>query len=73
MTLHELFQGKVFITDLGQPQNVCEGEKNMLVERYAVWSPLKNSGGHQIVEVGGNLETLKSKYKIFDDSICTLA
>lgn len=71
MTLDELFRGKVFITDLGGTPNVCD--EDMLVERYAVWSPLQNSNGHQIVEVSGNLETLKNKYNISDDSICTLA
>lgn len=68
----ELMKGKAFITDLGNNQTSVIDEKETVVGRYAVWSPVTNSTGHQVVEVSDNLETLMSKYKITDDRICYL-
>ncbi|MCL2840539.1 MAG: hypothetical protein FWE05_07160 [Defluviitaleaceae bacterium] len=58
----KLMKGKPFITDLG---------KNELSPlRYAVWSPLKNSESHQVVEVSETLEGMMEKYKIPQERVC---
>lgn len=64
------FGGKRFITDLGSSQSVeLDGEATEL-DRYAVWAPAGE--GHQIVEVGGNLDALWEKYGVPIERVCTL-
>ncbi len=72
MKLEELFSGKLFISDLGEPQTVTTDEQEIIVGQYAVWAPIKGTERHQIVEVGENLEDLMNKYKITMESVCTL-
>lgn len=69
----ELMKYKTFITDLGENQTSVIGEKEVTVGRYAVWSPLQGSKNHQVIEVGEDLEALKSKYNIPEERVCRLA
>lgn len=74
MKWEELFKNKTFITDLRENQRVEDGEGSVsVVGRYAVWSPMKNSNNHCVIEVGDNLDFLKNKYNISDDRICILS
>lgn len=73
MTIQELFEGKIFITDLGASQLAENGDEKIEVGRYAVWSPFKDADGHQIVEVSDNLDILKEKYGINEDRVCVLS
>lgn len=60
----KLMKGKPFITDLG---------KNPLSPlRYAVWSPVRNSESHQVVEVSETLPCMMEKYKIPQERVCTV-
>lgn len=64
------FGGKCFITDLGSSQTVeLDGEAAKL-DRYAVWAPAGE--GHQIVEVGANLDALRKKYGVPIERVCEL-
>lgn len=66
-----LMKGKTFITDLGQ-ERTCEVEgETKTLGRYAVWSPMRGSDSHSIVEIGNHLETLMAKYKIPVQRVCT--
>lgn len=69
----ELMENKAFITDLGENQCSVIEKQEMIVGRYAVWSPLRNSKNHQVIEVGENLEYLRKKYQIPEDRVCRLA
>lgn len=69
----ELMKDKTFITDLGENQLSVVEEKEVTVGRYAVWSPLKGSKNHQVIEVGEELETLMQKYNIPEERVCRLA
>lgn len=69
----DLMQGKVFITDLGENQISVVNQQETVIGRYAVWSPVTNSTGHQIVEVDEDLDMLMSKYKIPEEMVCRLA
>ncbi len=69
----KLMKDKAFITDLGENQNPLTENTEMVVGRYAVWSPLTNSKNHQVIEVGENLEYLRKKYHIPVDSARNLA
>lgn len=65
------FGGKHFITDLGSSQIVeLEGNATELA-RYAVWAPAGE--GHQIVEVGAELEALQRKYGVPIERVCALS
>lgn len=73
MKWEEMFFGKCFISDLGGEQVVENGDKEeLLLDRYAVWSPLPGGKSHQIVEIGSNLESLMEKYHIPQDRVCVL-
>ncbi len=69
----KLMEDKAFITDLGETQSPLTESTEMVVGRYAVWSPLTNSKNHQVIEVGENLEYLRKKYHIPEDRVCRLA
>jgi len=69
---NELFAGKVFITDIGATLTAEVNEKTTEVGRYAVFSPNKDQDGHQIIEVGDNVEALCKKYKVKSDCICSI-
>lgn len=69
----ELMKGNAFITDLGSSQAAVMEDRTVTVGRYAVWSPLRGSRNHQIIEVGEDLEALKAKYNIPEERVCRLA
>ncbi len=66
----ELMKGKAFITDLGETQVSVVEKKEVTVGRYAVWSPLRGSQNHQVIEVGNDLAALKAKYNIPEERVC---
>ena len=69
----QMMKNKTFITDMGISRiSVIDG-KEVTVGRYAVWSPVTNSQGHQVIEVGENLDELKRKYSIPEERVCRLA
>lgn len=68
----ELFENKVFITDLGSSQSAEIDGAPVEVGQYAVFSPNKNQEGHQIIEVGNDLTGLCKKYGVPDDRICVV-
>lgn len=43
MTLEELTQGKVFISDISTENTTTINGNKVIIGRYAVWSPLKLS------------------------------
>lgn len=65
------FGGKRFITDLGSSQTVELDGKATELARYAVWAPAGE--GHQIVEVGAELEALQQKYRVPIERVCALS
>lgn len=69
----EIMGKKAFITDVGENRNAVIEEQDVIVGRYAVWSPITNSKNHQVIEVGENLEYLKNKYHIPEERVCRLA
>lgn len=69
----ELMAGRVFITDLGVSRESQVEGKTVILERYAVWSPLQGGGGHTVVEVGGDLEALMARYGVPSDRVCALS
>lgn len=69
----ELMKNKPFITDMGVSRTSVINDKEVTVGRYAVWSPVSNSTGHQVVEVGEDLDELKRKYSIPEERVCRLA
>lgn len=69
----DLFEGKVFITDLGVAQTAEIDGETVEVGQYAVFSPNKGQDGHQIIEVGCNIEALCQKYKVSSEYICMIA
>ena len=71
-TWNDLMKGKAFITDLGVSKTSTINGEEVDVGRYAVWSPVTNSEGHQVVEVGADLEELMNKYKIPEERVCRL-
>lgn len=70
---NELMEGKVFLTDLGAPRQTELAGQPITLGRYAVWSPLRGTKGHAIVEVGDDLEELSARYGIPAERICVLA
>jgi len=66
----DLFSGKRFITDLGGREEAEVDGAPAAVERYAVWVP--QGQGHQIVEVGADLEDLCERYQIGAENVCLL-
>lgn len=63
---------RAFISDLGESQTVeINGEKTPL-GRYAAWTPVPQTDRHQVVEVSGDLEALKLKYKVSSDFVFEL-
>jgi len=66
MNWEELTEGKAFITDMGANQEIEDWESNetIVLERYAAWVPLKDSGKHCIVEVSDDPNYLRKKYNI---------
>lgn len=64
------FGGKRFITDLGSSQTVELDGKTAELDRYAVWAPTRE--GHQIVEVGAQLDVLQKKYGVPIERVCAL-
>ena len=69
MTLEELTQGKVFISDISTENTTTINGNKVTIGRYAVWSPLKNKPGHMIIEVGNDLTQLQQKYNISDSLV----
>ncbi len=67
-----LTENKAFISDLGANQDAELNGTHIRVGRYAVWSPLRNSKNHQVVEVSNDLTALIEKYKIPSERILTL-
>ncbi|MDE6261497.1 MAG: hypothetical protein K2M42_11705 [Oscillospiraceae bacterium] len=64
------FGGKCFITDLGSSQTVELDGRTTELDRYAVWAPAGE--GHQIVEVGAQLDVLQKKYGVPIERVCAL-
>lgn len=69
MTLEELTQGKVFISDISTENTTTINGNKVIIGRYAVWSPLKDKPGHMIIEVGNDLAQLQKKYNISDSLV----
>lgn len=69
----ELMKNKPFITDMGVSRTSVIDGKEVTVGRYAVWSPVTNSTGHQVIEVSEDLDELKHKYNIPEERVCRLA
>jgi len=68
----KLTKDKVFISDLGESQQVeINGEPTML-GRYAVWAPVPQSSRHQVVEVGDDIDALMQKYHVSEELVLTL-
>lgn len=67
-----LFEGKLFITDIGKGSTVIVNGTEMELGRYAVFSPNKDQSGHQAIEVGSDLDALMAKYNIPAERICVL-
>lgn len=70
---NELMNGKAFITDLGVGKTSVINGEEVDVGQYAVWSPVTNSPGHQVIEVSSDLEALMRKYSILEERVCRLA
>lgn len=69
---NKMMENKVFISDLGSNQEATVEGQPTLLGRYAVWSPVTNSTGHQVIEVGEDLELLSQKYNVPPERICTI-
>lgn len=69
MTLEELTQGKVFISDISTENTTTINGNKVIIGCYAVWSPLKDKPGHMIIEVGNDLAQLQQKYNISDSLV----
>lgn len=69
----ELFEGKLFITDIGEALHTVVNGKEVSLGRYAVFSPNKGQPGHQAIEVGADVDVLARKYGISADCICVLS
>ena len=69
MTLEELTQGKVFISDISTENTTTINGNKVIIGSYAVWSPLKDKPGHMIIEVGNDLAQLQQKYNISDSLV----
>ena len=67
-----LFEGKLFITDIGENASILLNGQSKELGRYAVFSPNKDQPGHQAIEVGSDLEMLIKKYNISADCICVV-
>lgn len=72
MEWYEYMQDQVFITDLGENQIMKMGSEQRSLERYAAWSPVKNSKSHQVIEVSQSLEYLMEKYGVSRERVCSL-
>ncbi|NJD04183.1 MAG: hypothetical protein FIA99_16685 [Ruminiclostridium sp.] len=69
---NKLMENQVFISDLGSNQEAVVEGQAVLLGRYAVWSPVTNSKGHQVIEVGDDLQDLCKKYHVPQERICTI-
>ena len=69
MTLEELTQGEVFISDISTENTTTINGNKVIIGRYAEWSPLKDKPGHMIIEVGNDLAQLQQKYNISDSLV----
>lgn len=69
----ELMNNKFFITDMGSSMTSVIDGSEVTVGRYAVWSPVKNSTGHQAIEVSDDLARLMEKYGVPEERVCRLA
>jgi len=58
----ELMKGQPFISDMGSGEHPAG--------QYAVWSPVRNSDSHQIIEVSNSLNDMMEKYNIPGDRVC---
>ena len=67
-----LTANKVFISDLGHTPIASVNDLNVPVGRYAVWSPVKNSSSHQVIEVSDDLHYLQTKYHVANELLLTL-
>ena len=72
MKLEELFEGVIFISDLGETQTIRQNDKEITFGQYAVWAPISGTSRHQIVEVSDDLNYLMKKYDISKDNVCIL-
>lgn len=72
MEWSELMKNRTFITDVGESRTSLINGQEVIVGRYAVWSPVTNSESHQVIEVGDALDKLKQKYGIPDDRVCRI-
>ena len=72
MKLEELFEGVIFISDLGETQTIRQNDKEITFGQYAVWAPISGTSRHQIVEVSDDLSYLMKKYDISKNNVCTL-
>ena len=69
-TWNALFSGRRFITDLGRSEEAEVEGVLTTVDRYAVWVP--QGAGHQIVEVGPDLDERCRRYGIPERDVCSL-
>ncbi len=54
----DLMKNKLFITDAGDSMSTVVDGRQISVGRYAVWPPVRNSTGHQAIEVSNDLNQL---------------
>ncbi|MDO5558490.1 MAG: hypothetical protein Q4F95_02710 [Oscillospiraceae bacterium] len=69
---NEMFEGKVFISDLGESKETEKNGRKITVARYAVWSPVQGCSNHQVVEVSDDIDDLITRYNVPPDRICCL-
>lgn len=68
----EMMKGQVFISDLGESPEVTVEGATAVLGRYAVWSPVSEGTGHQVIEVGEDLAALCEKYDVPPARVCSL-
>lgn len=68
----QLTKDKCFISDIGESQSVQINGKTESLGRFAVWSPVLEAQGHQVIEVGNCVDELMKKYKIPQELVMTL-
>jgi hypothetical protein len=67
-----LTRGQPFVTDLGFEPNYLQPMPSgppMVMGRYSVFLPIEGQPRHQIVEVSGDLDYLKRKYRVSDSLV----
>lgn len=65
----ELSEGELFISDLGEKQDVILGESPFKLGRYAVMKNAKSIGQLQVLEISSELEYLFSKYHLKKENV----